>query len=296
MSTFKNYQNKNIFWLALTSAVSAVLFSFLSAPLLRAFSVAAGARVFWLTGTVLVAGLFVAGLNNTQISGTAVFVGAIWMTLGTYNEFEKRGINWKQSSLLSLGTGLLFAVASYYLVLKNLSGEDILHQTVEPLKQALTKVLPESSTEILIKIVPGILVASLFASLALGWAFESRAARAFSLKTERVVSRIRWLDFRLPDIAIWITLTALLVVALSTSSLAGIISMNVLVAVSVAYLFQGCTVVEFSLRYMRAGPIMRAITYILIILQLAPVMVFLGFVDYWADFRRLMRKKTKTKN
>lgn len=293
MSIVGQNQNKNIFRLVLVSAAAAVLFSFFSAPLLRALSVSAKAKVFWLTGLILVAGLLAAGSMNAKILETAIFVGAIWMTLGVYNEFEKRGINWRKGSFFSLLSGLLFAVAGYFLILKNLAGEDVLVQMVEPLKQALHQVLPESQTDQLVNIVPGILVASLFAALALGWAFETKAARAFSLRTERVVSRIRWLDFRMPDITIWLTLTALLAVLVVANSLAVIVSANLLIAVSVAFLFQGCAVVEFTLRYTRSGPLMRTIVYVLIILQLAPFIVLLGFVDYWADFRRLIRKKQK---
>ncbi len=293
MSIVGQNQNKNIVRLVLVSVAAAVLFSFFSAPLLRALSVSAKAKVFWLTGLILVLGLLAAGSMNAKILETAIFVGAIWMTLGVYNEFEKRGINWRKGSFFSLLSGLLFAVAGYFLVLKNLAGEDVLVQMVEPLKQALLKVLPESQTDQLVNIVPGILVASLFAALALGWAFETKAARAFSLRTERVVSRIRWLDFRMPDITIWLTLTALLAVLVVAPRLAVIISANLLIAVSVAFLFQGCAVVEFTLRYTRSGPFMRTIAYVLIILQLAPFIVLLGFVDYWADFRRLIRKKQK---
>ena len=295
MSIVGQNQNKNIVRLVLVSIAAAVLFSFFSAPLLRALSVSAKAKVFWLTGLILVAGLLVAGSMNVKILETAIFVGAIWMTLGVYNEFEKRGINWRKGSLFSLLSGLLFAVAGYFLVLKNLAGEDVLVQMVEPLKQALLKVLPESQTDQLVNIVPGILVASLFAALALGWAFETKAARAFSLRTERVVSRLRWLDFRMPDLTIWLTLTAILAVLVVPNSLAVIVSANLLIAVSVAFLFQGCAVVEFTLRYTRSGPLMRTIAYVLIILQLAPFIVLLGFVDYWADFRRLIRKKQKQK-
>ena len=293
MSIVGQNQNKNIVRLVLVSVAAAVLFSFFSAPLLRALSVSAKAKVFWLTGLILVLGLLAAGSMNAKILETAIFVGAIWMTLGVYNEFEKRGINWRKGSFFSLLSGLLFAVAGYFLVLKNLAGEDVLVQMVEPLKQALLKVLPESQTDQLVNIVPGILVASLFAALALGWAFETKAARAFSLRTERVVSRIRWLDFKMPDITIWLTLTALLAVLVVANSLAVIVSANLLIAVSVAFLFQGCAVVEFTLRYTRSGPFMRTIAYVLIILQLAPFIVLLGFVDYWADFRRLIRKKQK---
>lgn len=285
--------NKNIFLLALSSVAASILFSFFSAPLLRAFSVSVKARYFWLTGSGLVLGLLFASLWNSKFTETAIFVGAIWMTLGAYNEFEKRGINWKQSSLFSLASGLLFAVGGYFLFLKNASRDDFLNQIVEPLKLALVKVWPQSQIFDLAHIVPGILIASLFTALALGWALEGKAMRAFSLRAERVVSRLRWLDFRMPDISIWISLFSLLAVLIVENKSIVMLSVNILIALSVAFMFQGFAVVEFSLRLKRSGAVLRTIIYMLIILQLAPFIVLLGFVDYWVDIRRLLRKKKK---
>lgn len=302
MSTTNARKNKSLFALALISAVMSVLFSFMGAPFLRAFANATPSRFFWLTAGLLVGAMFAlgfAGSENYKISETAVYVGAIWMTLGAYSELEKRGTGWRMASLFSLLAGLVFAFAGYFLVLKNLGSSELLTELVHPLKEAWLKAFPDSKlqAENLAVYIPGMFAASLLGSLALGFVFETKVARLFGLKRERVASSLRWLEFRLPDAVIWLTLfSALMTLDLFTGSVAlwlKTISVNWLIFAAVAFFIQGLTVTEFMMRFYRFGPFTRLITYLLIALQLAPFIAFAGFVDYWADFRRLVRKKTK---
>lgn len=302
MNIVNTRKNKSLVALALISAVMSVLFSFMGAPFLRAFANATPSRFFWLTAGLLVGTMFVLGLlglQNYKISETAVYVGAIWMTLGSYSELEKRGTGWRMAGLFSLLSGLLFAFAGYFLILKNLGSSDVLTEMVEPLKTAWVKAFPDSSlqTENLAVYIPGVFAASLLGALTLGFVFETKVARLFNLKRERVASSLRWLELRLPDAVIWLTLfAALLTMDLMTGSAASwlkTISINWLIFAAVAFFIQGLTVTEFMMRFYRFGPFTRLITYLLIALQLAPFVAFAGFVDYWADFRRLVRKKTK---
>lgn len=297
MSLLKTPKNKTVLALALVSALASVLFSFMGAPFLRALFVSSRSRVFWSTAVLLVGAMFVAGVTNYKISETAVYVGAIWMTLGTYSELEKRGVNWRRASLASLTTGLLFALAGYFLILKHIGAADALAQMIEPLRVAMNQAFPDKAFEAqdLVIYLPGIFAASLFGSLALSFALESKVTRMFRIQRERVASGLRWLEFRLPDIAVWVTLFSALFSEFSFGQkLLETVSVNLLILAAVAFFFQGITVVEFMVRFYRFGLFTRTLTYLLIILQLAPFVVFVGFVDYWADFRKLVRKKIKT--
>lgn len=299
MSLLNLQKNKGVILLALISAFASVTFSFMGAPFLRALSVSARSAVFWTTATVLILALFAAGIADYKISETAVYVGAIWMTLGSYSELEKRGVNWRSASFFAITTGTLFALAGYFLILKNLGSGEALKELVEPLYAAIKKAVPasEMSTEGIIQLLPGILVGSLIGSLALGLIFETKVAKMFGIKRERVASGLRWLEFKAPDVVIWTTLVAALICETAQSeSIYVMLCLNVLIVSITVLFFQGLTVVEFLLRYYKLSFFTRAITYILIILQLAPILVFVGFVDYWADFRKLVRKKSKITN
>lgn len=298
MGLLKTQKDKNIFVLALISAITSVLFSFMGAPFLRSLALSTKSGVFWLTAGLLIAVMFVAGLENYKISETAVYVGAVWMTLGSYSELEKRGINWRTSSVLSLVSGFLFALAGYFLILKNLNAGDILAEFVQPLQEASNKWFPNSELQIneLKLYIPGIFIASLAGSLALGFVFEAKVSRMFRIQRERIVSSLRWIEFRLPDSAIWIFLVAALA-SIEFSNYAEwlrAIGINLVIVSIMAFFFQGIATLEFALRFYRFGAFTRALTYLLVILQLAPFIVFVGFVDHWADFRQLMRRKSKT--
>lgn len=293
-------KKKNLFWLAITSVIASVLFSFLSAPLLRTLSVTVKGRIFWLIGTVLVASLFAIGLNNYLVSETAVYVGATWMTLGAYSELEKRGISWKVSGLFALATGLLFALAGYFLVMKNQASEDVLQRIVEPLRKATTEMYPNfDMTHLRFEnFILGMLGGFLASAILVSIIFEPKIARLFNIKRERIVTGLRWLEFRLPDAVIWTVLISVFVLVQNWVEIEQlrILAVNLLLVFIAPLFFQGVAVVEFMLRISRSGPIMRSITYLIMILQLMPFVVLLGLVDYWADFRRLFRKRTKQLN
>ncbi len=297
MSLLKTQKGKSVLVLALISAVASVLFSFFGAPFMRALFVSTRSRTFWTTAVVLISIMLLAGINNHKILETAVYVGSIWMTLGTYSELEKRGIGWLNAGLVSIGTGFFFALAGYFLVLKNLTSGDLLAEIVEPLSVALNKAIPENAptTDTLVKFLPGIFIASLFGSLAISFAYEDKVTKLFRIQRERIASGLRWLEFRLPSIAIWTALVAILCSELGAgAALLQTLSLNILIVLTVAFFFQGIAVVASLLRIYRVSPMFRTITYLLIFLQLAPFIVFVGFADYWADFRRLVIKKTKT--
>ncbi len=297
MNSLKQQNSRKIMILAIASVIASIFFSFLGAPFLRAFAVAARSRVFWTVGAVFVFTLFVFGKNDNQISQAAVYVGAIWMTLGSYNELEKRGINWKLAGSFSLLAGILFAAAGYFYLSLNQANSEILNQLVTPLHLAINKAFPESPIEMkmLVGFLPGLFIASLFGALAFGFLLESRVSRLFGVHKFKVASGLKWLEFRLPDIFIWASLFALFFSIINLNNkVLQTISINILIVSAVAFLVQGLTVMEFVMRSLRFGPISKSVTYVFIFFQLAPFVVFIGLVDYWADFRKFVRRKAKS--
>lgn len=297
MGLLKTQKNKNVLLLAIISAIASVLFSFLGAPFLRALFVSTKSVIFWTTAVLLIGVMFVVGKSDYKILETAIYVGSIWMTLGTYSELEKRGQGWLNSGLISLSAGLFFALAGYFLILKKLTNVDLLAEIVQPLTAAINIANPgnEQTPELIISVLPGLFVATLLGSLVLSFVYEDKVVKMFGIQREKVASGIRWLEFRLPSGAIWITLSAFLYLELSMRpSTLYVIGINILIVLTAAFFFQGIAIVSSMLRAYQAGPLFRTVTYVLIILQLAPLVVFAGFVDYWVDIRRRVRKKIKT--
>ncbi len=251
----------------------------------------AKSKIFWFAGILLTTALLIAGLTLTS-----VYIGAIWMTLGTYQELEKRGVTWKISGLASLAMGFLFAAVTYEVMSKFFNGQALMAELLQPLLDTMNKAFPDSPTElsVLTSYVPGIFIATLFVALAMGFMLEVRVSQLFQIRHSKVASGLKWLEFRLPDIFIWVSLFAGLFSLVNVNQpILQKISINVVIVSAVAFFFQGISVLEFLSRAFRFGPISKAIMYTLVILQLAPAVVLVGLIDYWVDFRKRLRKKLK---
>ena len=268
-----------------------MFFSFLGAPFLRALSVSANAKIFWFAGLLLTSGLMITGLTLTSI-----YIGAIWMTLGTYSELEKRGISWRLAGAASLAMGLFVGLVSYGIVIKYFGGQNLLTELLQPLQDSMNKAFPDTPTEIsaLKGYVPGIFTATLFMALAIGFMLEARVNKLFQIRHAKIASGLKWLEFRLPDLFIWISLFAgfFSLVNLGQDVLQKV-SINIVIVSGVAFFFQGLAVLEFMTRAFRLGSISKTILYVLVILQLTPAVVLIGLVDYWVDFRKRLRTKIK---
>ncbi len=293
-------QNKKIWTLALVTALVAVLFSFMGAPFLRAFSAKAKPVLFWGVGTAMVAILFL-----VQLTLGAVYIGAVWTTLGFYNELEKRGVSWKKTSLIALTMGALFAIVSYIAIVKSSLNINLAEQLTAPIIQTMSQINPDEkiSIEQLVQYMPGALIAALICSLAVGFVFESKVFQLFQLKREKTISSLKWLEFRLPDQFIWLALAGFLFSLLNNEMFLSVvfaekikmIAINISIFSVVSFFLQGIAVLEYLTRFYRWGLFSKGLIYVLIFVWLAPAVGFIGLIDYWADFRKMAQKNLKIK-
>lgn len=282
--------NKKYFLLAAVSAAMSIIFSVMSAPFIRVLA-ATKSKIFWLVGVVFVSSLFFAKMNLV-----AIYVGAIWMTLGLYSELEKKGITWKKSGALSVLAGVLFGAISFLSITKWSIDHELVKQVIDPLMVSLKQVLPEENFEskAVMMFMPGLLASALVSALAVSLVFEAQIFKAFQIKRERLASGLKWLEFRLPDLFIWLSLFSFLFSVVETPfKILQVIAINFAVVSTVSFFFQGISVFEFATRIFRFGRVTKLLLYLLIITWTLPVITVLGFADYWVDFRRHMRKKIK---
>lgn len=298
MNNISTSQNKKIWTLAFATAVVSVLFSFMGAPFLRALSAKAKPILFWGVGATMVAILFL-----VQLTLGAVYVGAVWTTLGFYSELEKRGVSWKKTSLIALLSGALFGILSYMFAVKGLLKLDLAEQLTAPILQTLKQINPDEqiSMEQLIQYMPGALIATLLCSLAVGFIFESKIFQLFQFQREKTISGLKWLEFRLPDQFIWLSMFGFLFSLLKIDTLVSsliaekikIVAINISIFSVVAFFLQGIAVFEYVTRFYRVGTFNKNLTYVLIFVWLAPAIGFMGLIDFWADFRKMVRKSLK---
>lgn len=282
--------NKKYFLLAAVSAVMSLIFSVMSAPFIRVLA-ATKSKIFWLVGVVFVSSLFFAKMNLV-----AIYVGAIWMTLGLYSELEKKGITWKKSGALSVLAGVLFGAISFLSITKWSVDHELVKQVIDPLMVSLKQFLPEENleTKAVMMFMPGLLASALISALAVSLVFEAQIFKAFQIKRERLASGLKWLEFRLPDMFIWVSLFSFLFSVVETPyKILQVIAINLAIISTISFFFQGISVFEFATRIFRFGKVTKVLLYILLITWALPFVAVLGFADYWIDFRRHMRKKIK---
>lgn len=287
--------NKKIWFLAVFTALTAVVFSFMGAPFLRALFAKSKPVFYWGLGAVLAGILF-----SVQLTLGAIYVGAVWMTLGLYSELETRGVSWKKATTLSAVIGLIFGGVLFFISARGGNADLLMQQLTEPLMQTLKNVAPQAelSTALILSYMPGIFLSLLMGAIAMGLAFESRVFELFSLRREKTASALRWLEFKLPDLFIWISLFSFLFSLWSFGeglNLKGLklVSINIAIVSLTCFFIQGVVVFEFLSRYYRWGQFTKLAMYMLMLLWLGPAVILVGLSDYWLDYRGRIRKKMK---
>lgn len=296
-------KNDQMNWrLALASVAGLFLFSFMGAPFVRVLASTAKAGLFWGLGIVLSASLFYFNLPVES-----VYVGAVWMTLGTYSGLEKRGISWKKTTAVSILMGLMFATICFLMLTRGLdfgnaaaySENAFLSKLINPVKDNLKIAWPEKEITPLniISYLPGVFASALVAALAVSLIFEAKIFKLFQIRRERIASSLKWVEFRLPDAFIWAALISFLLSMVSVGSEAvKLAASNFAVFSIVVFFIQGMSVIEFMSRIYRWGIFTKIAIYFLVVAWLGPAIAFLGLVDYWFDFRKMVRKKIKVRN
>ncbi len=291
---------KKIWILAVVTALISVFFSFMGAPFLRTLFAKTKSIWFWAVGAVTVAILF-----SVQLTLGAVYVGAVWMTLGAYSELETRGVSWKKTSVISLIAGLVFAVLSFSWATKGSFTSDLTKELVEPFLTSLQQLYPDNvlKAENIIQYMPGVLLSALMCSLAVGIIFETQIFQLFQFRREKTASSLKWLEFRLPDTFIWFAflgfffaLVRLSVLPENIATMVRTIAVEMSIFSAFCFFLQGIVVFEFLSRFYRVGLFTKTILYFLILTWIGPAVGLMGLLDYWFNFRTVLRKKINEKN
>lgn len=291
-------QTKKIWILGLMAALVSVFFSFMGAPFVRAFFAKTKSEIFWIVGLILVGTLFL-----VQLTLGAIYVGAVWMTLGCYSELETRGVSWKKTGAAAVFLGMFFATIMFFIFSKTTLFTDIIKEMTEPLLLTLNQLLPEKkyTPEEILVFMPGIFSSVLVSTIAAGLAFESRIFELFQMRREKTVTGLRWLEFRWPDLFLWLSLTGFFLalvnldgmVPLDIAKQIKLIALNISIFSLVGFFIQGLVVIEFLSRFYRFGQFTKLTVYLIIFVWAGPLVSLMGLTDYWVDFRKRVRLKIK---
>lgn len=286
----KNETLQKFITISLLSVLLTMLTVVCGSPLLRVLRKTYGSIAFWILGAVLTFGFWLA-----NIQPLALFIGSVWMTLGSYNEFEQRGIGWWSSGVLSLTSGALTAFVGVFGAFKVngiVSTAEIQSLLVGFIGE-IQKLNPtvKFDAQALIQQIPSAIVIMLIVSLGVGLIFERRVFSWLNLPREKIASQLKLLEYRVPDSFIWLAMTAFLLTMVSFGGKAiAILAVNILNVSIVLYFFQGLAVLEVFLNSTKAGSFTRVLTYIMMIGQFPLVLSIIGLIDYWVEFRDRIRR------
>lgn len=286
---------KFILLMGLAIALSATTVVFGAAPM-RIVRRSHGRAAFWLGHMVVVGAFAATGL----VSYAAVFA-ALAVLVGVYSEAEDHGSSAFHSAavaiLATIGASALAVGTWLFQTKANFLGE--VKAQIVPLVEQMSAVNQgiQLNVDTVIQQLPSGILIVLMGSLAIALMWERRLLRWFQQPqqaggwtTERLSA------FRVPDLTVWLVMVAILGAFLQHGNRwLETVSINAINVFVVIYFFQGLAVVSEAFQAFKVSPFWQGIWYVIIVLQLFLLVSFLGFIDYWLDFReRLSRKPAET--
>ncbi len=270
--------------------VTTVLTIVFGTPFLRVLHKGFKPLWYWSFG-LLVTSLFI----WAQSMMFASLVGSVWLLVGSYGEFEKRGLGWKKSSVLSLLISTIVMVAGFMSAFKTfgITSWDRYVLIISEVLENFRKMSPalKFDPNIIAEQTPSVVVSLLVLGLAKALIFEKATARYFKVSVDKIASELKLLEFRLPDSVIWIFLLSFLfsLVSFGVPWLATV-GFNIVNVGVILFFFQGLAALEVFFMVMKTGFIFRFLTYIILVGYLFVLLSVVGLIDYWVDFRARMRR------
>ncbi len=255
-----------------------------------------GRSPFWCAFLAMSAAFIVA-----QMPAQGVFLLLLTLLIGVYAEVEAHGETVFSSALVAVLTSLgLTAVGATLFLMR--SGSSLMAEMKTYVLQAAHEAAAMNADvsldpETLVRTMPAAIVITLVVAMGLALIWDGLVATMFRLPraSETISDRLR--AFQIPDIFIWITTASIFAAYYKHGNLlAETIGLNVFYAMVALFFFQGAAVIAQGFRTFKVGAFWQTIWIVMMIIQFYAI-AFLGFADYWVDFRtRFQRRPEPTKN
>lgn len=239
------------------------------------------------------------GLGFTAPS---LVLAALAILVGVYTEAEEHGCSAFSSGgvaiLASLGASAVAAGLHLYATKTQLLGE--IRSQLTPFVAEAAKVFPEAEFTVdgLIKELPSVAIMVMIGSLTISLLGERSllALMRLPLRGPMVASRKRLLEFRSPDVFVWLTMLAVLGAFIQHGqNWLQVTSTNTLNVLVMVYFLQGLAIVGHAFQTYKVGVFWQSFWYFMIVVQLFLLVALLGFADFWLEFRtRLTRKPAQS--
>lgn len=257
---------------------------------LRLLRVNYGAVLYW-GGCVAVTGaLFATG----QILMSAAFA-TLALLIGIYSEAEKQYSNTFASGAISVlaTSGLVTAAIAIWSEVTKTNLVLAVKQVAQSITARAVEMNPqlEVKSDVLAGQAPSFVVVVLILALGVSLMWERRGRRWFGL-AEAVTKPSALLAFHVPTAFVWIAIAsaaaAFMVHEVGWLQVLGLNIINIVVAI---YFLQGMAVIGSAFKAFKVSPFWQTLWYIMLFLQLFPVVAFVGFSDFWFEYRERLKKK-----
>ena len=252
----------------------------------------AGRIWFFAATTIIALGFYLFGFTASSLSflscATLVFIFAEAKALDCDD--------WKSGliSLLSL-TGIISLVTGAYIQITGFDLLNYLKTEMQNLVQQMESIQSgfPLTAEMLFQQLPGILIIGFILCLWFSVLLENSLSKSFRLALS---TRSNLLSFKTPDYVVWFSIAGFLFALVDLGSLnLKIIANNLLMVLSAVYFLQGMAVAASFLRRTKLFPAFRFLILLFFAFQLFFMISFIGYMDFWVDFRKRFINKSVDK-
>lgn len=158
-------------------------------------------------------------------------------------------------------------------------------------EQMLAK--PELLADEVIRQVPSLFIIGSILMLWVNLFFLLKSNRLIAKMNQVKYSEKTLLDFKMPDFAVWIVITALVGVLFGAEygEWIPVIGETVLKVLGIFYFFQGFGIYLAFLDYVKLTGFLRSFVVVITIFTAGQVLAVIGLVDMFVNFKKLMQKR-----
>jgi hypothetical protein len=259
---------------------------------LRLLRVNYSAVLYWAGCLGVSAALFASG----QVLMAAAFA-TLTLLIGIYSEAEKQySSTFASGSVAVLATsGLVTAAVAIWSDVTKTNLIQAVKQVAEAITARAVEMNPqlEVKADVLAWQAPSFVVVVLILALGAALMWERRGRKWFALN-QAVTKPSSLLAFHVPAPFVWIAIAsaaaALIQHNVGWLQVLGLNILNIIVAI---YFLQGMAVIGNMFQTFKVSPFWQTLWYIMLFLQLFPIVAFVGFIDFWFEFRERLNKKKK---
>lgn len=277
-----------------TSAMLTILTIILGALPLRLLRVSFGAALYW-SGSVAISAALAA--SGEHLMGAAF--ATLTLLIGIYSEAEKQyDGTFSPGAIAVLATsGLLAAAVAVWSDVTNTNLFQAIKEVAQTIANRAIEMNPqlEMKADVIAWQAPSFIMVVMILALGAALMWEHRGRRWFGM-TEPAAKPKNLIAFRVPASFVWIAIASGAAALIQHNvQWAQILGMNVLNVMVALYFLQGMAVVGHMFKTFKVSPFWQTLWYIILFVQLFPLVAFVGFADFWFEFRERTKKTKKPK-